>query len=109
MTHIMSLSHEPFLRISDHRKNIEIRLFDERRQNIKIDDEIEFIDLETNQTITKVVQDLKVYPDFISLYQDNDKKALGYLDDETANPSDMDAFYTKERQNQYQALAIYLK
>ena len=42
MRHQTKLFSEPFYRIKEKKKIIEVRLFDEKRQKISIGDEIEF-------------------------------------------------------------------
>ena len=109
MVHHLSLCHSPFLSIKENRKSIEMRLYDEKRQNIKIGDILEFIDLDTKEIINVEVIDIKLYPSFKELYLDNDKISLGYSNDEEANYLDMLTYYPKERQEKYQAMAIHIK
>ena len=109
MLHHLNLCHEPFLAMLDNRKSIEMRLYDERRKNIRIGDEIEFTDLATKETLTYKVINIKLYPSFKELYQDNDKVSLGYKEDEIADPDDMLKYYPKERQEKYQAMAIFIE
>ena len=59
MRHQMKLFKEPFLRIKEKRKIIEVRLFDEKRQKVSIGDEIEF-SLWINSMIK--ARDERVYP-----------------------------------------------
>ena len=47
MTHHMKLVQHPFEMIRSGQKTIEIRLNDEKRQRIKLDDYIEFTQIET--------------------------------------------------------------
>lgn len=109
MIHHLNLCHLPFLAIKENRKSVEMRLYDEKRQNIKIGDILEFIDLETKEILNVEAIDIKLYPSFKELYQDNDKVSLGYKIDEEANYLDMLTYYPKERQDRYQAMAIYIK
>ena len=44
MTHNMQLKPEPFAMIKDGTKTIELRLYDEKRRNIKVGDRIVFTD-----------------------------------------------------------------
>ena len=45
--HIMKLHPEPFAKIKDGSKTIELRLYDEKRQRISIGDTIRFINTES--------------------------------------------------------------
>ncbi len=107
MTHVLHLAVEPFNKIKNGQKTIEMRLFDEQKSKIKINDEIIFYHEEYN--IRCVVTDVKVYENFDELYSNNDKNLLGYSDDEIADPNDMLTYYPKERQDKYQVMAIFIK
>ena len=109
MIHKLSLCHTPFLAIKEDRKRIEMRLYDEKRSNIKIGDILDFTDLESKENMKCEVIDIKLYPSFKELYKDNDKSLLGYDINETASPDDMLLYYPKERQEKYQAMAIFIK
>lgn len=50
MKHTMHLQPQPFLMIRSGEKTIELRLYDEKRQQIKVNDEIEFCSPESGQT-----------------------------------------------------------
>ena len=107
MTHVLHLAIEPFNKIKNGQKTIEMRLFDEQKSKIKINDEIIFYYEENN--IRCVVTDVKVYKNFDELYSNNDKNLLGYSDDEIADPNDMLTYYPKEKQDKYQVMAIFIK
>ena len=109
MLHQLNLCHEPFMAITKGNKRIEMRLFDEKKSLIQIGDEIEFTDLETKEKVTCKVNNIKTYPSFVELYQDNDKVLLGYDEDDIASPDDMLKYYPKERQSKYLAMAIYIE
>ena len=48
----MGLVHDQFLLVQAGTKTIEIRLNDEKRQQLKVDDQIVFEDLATQQQVT---------------------------------------------------------
>lgn len=48
MLHKMKLQQSPFERIKEGKKSVEFRLFDEKRKQIKIGDQIEFSKLPQN-------------------------------------------------------------
>lgn len=89
MLHKMNLWDEPFQAIKDGWKTIEMRLNDEKRSRIKIADEIEFKNIKTNEVIYCKVLKLYKYKNFSELYDNHDKKAIGYQDNEEATPLDM--------------------
>lgn len=109
MKHKMNLQPKPYQSIAEGRKTIEMRLNDEKRSSIKVGDIIEFENLETHSTIQCLVLHLIRFKDFDELYAHNDKSALGYSDDETADPKDMLTYYSLEQIAQYGTLAIEVK
>ena len=109
MTHQLNLCHEPFIAITKGNKRIEMRLFDEKKSLIQIGDILEFTDLETKEKVNCIVINIKTYPTFKELYEDNDKVLLGYDKDDIASPDDMLKYYPKERQSKYLAMAIYIE
>lgn len=109
MIHKMNLNNEPFNSIEDGSKTVELRLNDEKRQQIKVKDLIEFTNREDSRKIMTEVIDLYKYPSFAELFKHFDKKDLGYDEDEEANPEDMEEFYTKEEQDKYGVVGIKIK
>ncbi|MEK6940957.1 MAG: hypothetical protein AABW49_03600, partial [Nanoarchaeota archaeon] len=65
----MKLFKEPFSRIKEKRKIIEVRLFDDKRQKVSIGDEIEFslIDNPKEKILVKVI-DMSRFKFFKDLY-----------------------------------------
>lgn len=109
MKHEMRLHDEPFKLIKAGTKTIELRLYDEKRQEIKVGDEIEFTSRVTGEKqLTKVIA-LHTYSGFAELYKDFDKISMGYAEDEEANPEDMEQYYSKEEQEQYGVVGIEIQ
>ena len=50
MKYFMKLKNDPFCKIKNESKIIEMRLFDEKRQMLNIKDVIEFTNMSTNET-----------------------------------------------------------
>ena len=70
MIHRMKLNESPFERIKDGTKTIEFRLYDEKRRQIKIGDQIEFSKLpELQETILVDVLELYIEPTFEKLFK----------------------------------------
>ena len=109
MRHNLNLHPEPFEAIKSGLKDIEMRLYDERRRNIKIGDEIEFTNRETNETLLVDVIDLHKFSSFDELYKAFPKSRLGYKEDEIANPDDMGKYYSKELRDKYGVIGIEIK
>lgn len=109
MNHEMRLHPEPFEQIKSGTKTIEMRLYDEKRRQIKEGDIITFTNRQTNEEIKTKVIKLHIYPSFQELYKHFDKISLGYNEDETPNHKDMDIYYSKEKQKKYGVVGIEVK
>ena len=109
MKHEMKLKEEPFNKIKEQTKTIELRLLDEKRKLLKIKDEIEFRNIVTNEKLLTVIEDLYKYDSFEELYKHFDKVSLGYNEDEEASYKDMEKYYSKEEQNMYGVVGIKIK
>ena len=108
--HKMKLYQSPFDKISNGSKTIELRLNDEKRQKINAGDIIEFRNYNDDSKVIKTkVKALHKYPDFYHLYKQFDKIAMGYNESETANPADMEEYYSKENIKKYGALGIEIE
>lgn len=111
MRYYMNLYSEPFSKIKSGKKTIELRLNDEKRQLIRTDDEIEFKNIDSNETILTKVLCLHHFKNFEELYKVLPLLKCGY--DETdicnAKASDMNVYYSTEKQNFYGVLGIELK
>ena len=105
----MNLAPKPFKAIAEGRKTVEMRLYDEKRSAISVGDEIEFKNIDTHATIRCVVLELTRYNSFDDLYAHFDKLAIGYGENDTAEPKDILAYYSLEQIEKYGALAIAIK
>ncbi len=106
MIHKMKLKEDPFYRMKNGLKEIEFRLFDEKRQQIKIGDKIEFSKLPELEE--------KLVVDVLDLYKANSFEEL-FLDiyndegEARAKVERMRAFYSKDEEKQYGVLGIKVK
>lgn len=107
--HTMRLHNRPFQLIKSGIKTIEMRLYDEKRQLIKVGDIIEFENRITSEIINVEVISLYKFNNFDELYRCFNKINLGYTDDKIANPNDMTKYYPVEEQKKYGVLAIEIK
>ena len=109
MRHTMKLQTKPFESIANGSKTIELRLYDEKRQQVKVGDEIEFTELtEGKQKVLTRVVALHCFPSFAELYNALPLEKCGYSELEIANasPDDMNAYYPLEEQKQYGVVGI---
>ncbi len=109
MEHNMNLNPEPFEQMRSGRKTIELRLWDERRSAIRAGDTIVFTNTADPQAKLRIqVLQLHRFSDFEALYAALDLLKCGYTPENVAQAkaSDMDYFYTPERQKQYGVVGI---
>ena len=107
--HQMTLYREPFLAITERHKTIEMRLNDEKRRKLKLGDLIEFANKDTDEKAIVEIDELQAFPSFDELYASYPKQAIGYRDNEKADPKDMLEYYEEEDIEKWGALAIGIK
>ena len=105
----MHLREHPFFMIKSGKKDIEMRLYDEKRQKIKVGDTIEFSNEETGQVLNTEVVGVHVFENFEKLYNNFDKERLGYEENATADPKDMSQYYSVPEINKYGVVGIQIK
>ena len=106
MLHKMKLNESPFERIKNGTKTIEFRLFDEKRQQVKVGDQIEFSKLPDLQE--------KLLVDVVELYRENTfenlfKKLYNDKDEILRKTKAMYDIYSPEKEKQYGILGIKIK
>lgn len=106
MLHKMKLNESPFERIKNGTKTIEFRLYDEKRQQIKVGDKIEFSKLPDLQE--------KLLVEVIELYRENTFEDLFrklYTDEEEIKrkTKSMKQYYSHEKEKEYGVLGIKIK
>ena len=109
MKHEMKLNNDPFLKMKDGTKKIEMRLYDEKRKKIKIGDYIEFTNRENNEKLLTQVLNLYVEKSFEELYSMFKQELLGYNPWEVAIYTDMEQFYSKKDIEKYGVVGIEIK
>lgn len=108
--HVMKLNPDPFSKISSGAKTIELRLYDEKRRKIREGDAIIFTNTADGEKIRATVRKLHRFDSFDALYQTLPLLQCGYTaeDVDKAQPSDMEAYYSAEEQQQYGVVGIEL-
>lgn len=105
----MNLQQRFFDYIKNGTKRIELRLFDEKRQKIKVGDTIEFSSSEGESFETEVVELLR-YDSFEKLFADYD---ISILADKSMTKEELlnilQEFYTPEKQAEYGVVGIRIK
>lgn len=111
MIHEMKLQQEYFNFILNGTKRIEIRLNDEKRQNIKLGDKIKFLkEPDLNESFEAQVIGLLRYNSFEEMFKDYD---ISILSDKSMTKEELisvlEQFYTKEKQEKYGVLGIRIE
>ena len=106
MLHKMKLNESPFERMKNGTKTIEFRLYDEKRQQIRVGDQIEFSKLPELQE--------KLLVDVVELFREDTFENLFrklYNDEEEIKRKTkaMYEIYTLEKEKQYGVLGIKIK
>ena len=109
--HEMKLQPEYYNYILNGTKRIEIRLYDEKRQKIKIGDTIKFLkEPDLKESFKIKVVGLYRYNSFEDLFKDFD---ISILSDKSMSKEELidvlEQFYTKEKQEQYGVLGIRIE
>ena len=110
MIHRMKLQDDPFRKIQEGTKTIELRLNDPKRQKVKVGDCIEFTHLEDKTRKFQVkVLGLHQFDTFAELFQAFSPVAMGYNEGEMPKAEDMEQYYSKEEQAKYGVLGIEIE
>lgn len=109
MIHNMKLQNDPFIKIKNKTKTIEMRVYDEKRRKINIEDLIEFTNINTKEKMLVKVKNIYLYKDFDELYKNHDKVSIGYEQNEVANPNDMAVYYDEEDIKENGVVGIEIK
>jgi len=105
----MNLKPSPFQAIKNGQKVVEMRLNKNGRDKIKPGDFIVFNNEQNGEKIKVTVTSVSKFSSFEELYKNYDKKDLGYLSDQQADPNDMLIYYKKEDIIRFGVLAIMIK
>ena len=109
MKHEMKLQPIYFEKIKDGEKIYEIRLNDEKRQQISVGDVIVFYKQPSlSKAIVTVVTELKHFSSFQDLANALPKKDLGFYEDADVDEI-MHQFYSKEDEQKFGVLAIKIR
>jgi len=106
----MKLNEKPFNNIKNGVKRIELRLYDEKRQKLKLNDTIRFYKVDNEEEFIDVkIQGLLRYNYFKELFEDVDFNICGPASNLTEKLENMHKIYSKEEEQKYGILAISMK
>lgn len=112
MKHYMKLWQQPFEMICSGDKTFELRLYDEKRQQVKAGDEIVFTCPKADYcSVTVRVIALHRFNSFDDLYASLPLTKCGYTAETAANASakDMEGFYSADEQAKYGVVGIEIE
>ena len=111
MIHTMDLAPIPFAMIESGKKTIELRLYDEKRQKMKVGDKIEFVNTKNGKKLKAKILGLNIFPSFEKLYANLPLLDCGYTEEtlEAASYRDMEIYYSPERQKMYGVVGIKIE
>ena len=109
-THYMHLSDEPFEWIKSGKQSVELRLFDEKRKKINIDDIIIFTKLSSDDKIKVKVKGLARFSTFKDAFMFIPKTYLAHDNLTLEEQIDrMRRYYPKDKEEKYGLLAIWFE
>lgn len=108
MIHKMKLKNEPYNQIMCGAKSIELRLYDEKRESVSVNDIIIFINIETKKQIAVKVLELHRADSFKELFDSIDKEKAGFKADDTIDDmvAVMRAIYSSYQEKSYGVVGI---
>ncbi len=109
MQHQMKLATEPYNKIALGKKLIESRLYDEKRQQISIGDQVVFSENDKPEnTVTTVVKGILRYQTFKELFADHDPALFG---EESRDflLTQIKSFYSDEDEQKYGVVGVRLE
>ena len=109
--HTMRLKPAPFEKIKAGKKTIELRLYDEKRQQIAAGDNIRFENTENSaEVLFAIVKNLYLFDSFEELYNTLPLTECGYSEEElsTASYRDMELYYSRDERKQYGVVGIQI-
>lgn len=109
MIHEMRLNNEPFNKIKEGTKTVELRLLDEKRKTLRVGDKIIFTNRTNNEKIDVLVTNLFKADSFEPIYEKYSKVAMGYNEEDDPKPEDMEEYYSKEEIKKYGCIAIEIE
>ena len=106
----MKLHSTPFEMIKSGKKTFELRLYDDKRQKIKLGDEIIFTNTVNGEMLSITVKGIHIFESFHELYKSLPLLKCGYTVDDVdcASPRDMEKYYSVDEQKKFGVVGIEL-
>lgn len=101
MIHRMKLNNDPYNRIKNGAKNVELRLNDDKRRKIKVGDTILFINKENHKWIVTTVKGKQLAPSFAKLFDIDSVRIALHINNDTDKTKmlrKMRQYYSEEQE-----------
>ncbi len=108
MKHILPVAPFTFNKILDRSKKMDIRLFDKKIQQIRLNDTIEYINIENNEKTWSVVRGVAIFENFDSLIDVVPSQLIGYEDKEEIRVR-INRMYRQEEQRECFACGLFIE
>lgn len=112
MVHVMKLKNDPFQKIKTGKKTVELRLYDNKRRQLDIGDDIIFTNLSNaDERLAVRVKALYRYASFEELFSEISPEKCGNRKGETAEEAaaGMLKYYSEEQIRNYSVLGIKIE
>lgn len=112
MVHVMKLKNDPFQKIKSGKKTVELRLYDNKRRQLDIGDDIIFTNLSNaDERLAVRVKALYRYASFEELFSEISPEKCGNRKGETAEEAaaGMLKYYSEEQIRNYSVLGIKIE
>ena len=103
------LHKDPFDLIKSGKKDIELRVNDEKRQSIKVGDTIKFICRLDNEVFYAEVINKYYYKDFKEVYDHIAPERMNFFKEGMSTYKDLEQFYSQDEIDKYGVVALELK
>ena len=105
----MHLDERYYKAIKNGTKTIEMRLNDEKRQQLKVGDILEFENRKDGEVLKTTITNIYHFSNFKEIFDNFDREKLGFSKDEDFTYKNMEEFYSIEEQEKYGVIAIEIK
>ena len=109
MQYKMPIYSIPFRLIKEGKRKVDMRLLDEKRQKLKLNDIIEFIDSRTNESLFCKVKGLLVFNSFDELIDTIPLEMLGTYKDKDEIKLRIRRLYAHQNVENYQVVGIFIE
>lgn len=108
MKHVLHVPPFSFNKIVDKSKKMDIRLFDKRIQKIRLNDTIEYINIDSNEKTWSVVRGVAIFENFDDLIDVVPPQLIGYDNKEEIRLR-ISRMYSPEEQKEFFVCGLFIE